>query len=69
MKENTHRIADLLEKSFGSRMFVEDGHILFTPPVKALKATVCGNTEHFKDASLMMQSAECEYRFWELMRK
>ena len=62
MKENLHRIADALERGFGSRMIVEDGHILFTIPAKALIATLFGNPDCFKCASLLMQSAEYEYK-------
>lgn len=69
MKKDTHRIARLLEVRHGSRLIAEDNRILFTIPKSALVATLFGNPQIYKCASLLMQSAETEHRFWEMVNK
>ena len=48
------------------RMYIdEDGHILFSPPVKALKWTTVfseADNKHSRQAFALMLAAECEER-------
>lgn len=69
MEEYTSRIADMLEVRYGSRMIIEDDHILFSAPKRALIATIFGNPQIYCNASALMQSAECEYRLWKMVKE